>query len=57
MLTNLSIGKTTVGYKIQQSKDIYGEYDTGSERTLAACLNDASLRERPLRGASKVADG
>ena len=22
--------------------DIFGEYDTGSERTLAACLNDAS---------------
>jgi hypothetical protein len=30
-------------FMLQRFMIFYGEYDTGSEQTLAACLNDASL--------------
>src|SRR5918911_592470 len=32
------------------SVDIYGEFDPGSGRTLAACLTHASRTVKPLRG-------
>ena len=54
MLRILSIRYTTAR---AVTDIIYGEYDTGSERTLAACLNDASLREWSFRVPSKVANG
>ena len=38
--------------------DIYGEFDPGSERTLAACLIHASLtRKSDFGWVSKVANG
>ena len=39
-------------------RNIYGEFDPGSERTLAACLIHASLtRKSDFGWASKVANG